>query len=178
MKKGLLVGLVIAALVGITVLAERPWEKGETGAGTASTPAGITLIDLGGKELDLGAYKGKVVLVNFWATWCQPCRIEMPWMIEFQEKYGPRNFTVLGVAMDDEGRSVVEPFLQKERYEVNGRQMAVNYPILIGNEKVGEQFDLFGLPTSLVISRDGKLVKKFIGLVNHELLVKEIEGQL
>src|ERR1700683_4858856 len=75
----------------------------------------LTLKDLDGKDVSLGDYKGKVVLVNFWATWCEPCRVEIPWLIEMQQKYGPRGFTVLGVAMDDGGQKVVDPFLQKGR---------------------------------------------------------------
>ena len=65
--------------------------------------------DLDGKEVSLEDYKGKVVLVNFWATWCEPCRVEIPWLIEMQQKYGSKGFTVLGVAMDEEGKSVVSP---------------------------------------------------------------------
>ncbi len=174
MRKSFLVLLTAGALLGLTVWADRQ------GGGDAATVAGAPrqITDLGGQELDLSAYRGKVVLVNFWATWCAPCRQEMPWMIEFQDKYAEQGFTVLGVGMDDEGRSVIEPFVQKERYEVSGVPRALNYPILIGNPKVGEQFGIFGLPTSVIIGRDGKEVKKFVGLVNHEKLVKEIEGQL
>ena len=72
----------------------------------ADEPA-VTFKDLQGKDLPLDSLKGKVVLVNFWATWCEPCRAEIPWMIEFQQKYGSKGFTMLGVAMDDDGKSVV-----------------------------------------------------------------------
>ena len=103
----------------------------------------------------------------------------MPWFIEFQEKYGAQDFAVLGVAMDEEGKSVVEPFIQAEDFDVGGRKMKVNYPILLGNDDLAQQFGgLIGLPTTLVISRDGKITKRFIGLVNHELILKEIEVQL
>ncbi len=174
MRKSFLVLVTVVVLLGLTVWGDRQGGGGPAGGGGAAGQ----IIDLQGKELDLSAYRGKVVLVNFWATWCTPCRQEMPWMIEFQDKYAERGFTVLGVGMDDEGRSVIEPFVEKERYPVNGVQRTLNYPILIGGPKVGEQFEIFGLPTSVIIGRDGKEVKKFVGLVNHDKLVKEIEGQL
>lgn len=139
----------------------------------------VTFTDLKGKSVALSSLKGKVVVINFWATWCEPCQIEIPWMIEFQRKYESRGFTVLGVAMDDEGKSVVEPFVAKKQFDVDGHSMPMNYPIVLGSDDLAEKFGgLIGLPTSLVISRDGKLVKRFIGLVNHDTIVKEIEGQL
>src|SRR4029077_18480817 len=99
--------------------------------------------------------------------------------IEFQQKYESRGFTVLGVAMDDEGKSVVEPFVAKKQFDVDGHSLTMNYPIVLGNDDLAAKFGgLIGLPTSLVISRDGRLVKRFIGLVNHDTIVKEIEGQL
>jgi len=135
--------------------------------------------DLDGKDVTLAQYKGKVVLVNFWATWCGPCRVEIPWLIEFQQKYGPRGFTVLGVAMDDDGKKAVEPWVKKERFEINGQPAAMNYPILLGNDALAEKFGgIIGLPTSMLISRDGKKVKTIVGLVNHADMVKAIESQL
>jgi len=139
----------------------------------------VAFKDLQGNNVSLASYKGKVVLLNFWATWCEPCRIEIPWMIEFQQKYSGKGFTVLGVAMDDEGKSAVEPFVQKQQFDVDGKQMAMNYPILLGNDDIAEKFGgLIGIPTSVLISKDGKVVKRFIGLVNHDTLEKEIGGLL
>ncbi len=183
MKKTLLVVATLAVLVAVTYLADRklpaggkPTVKAET---ATSAPSEIAMKDPQGHDVTLAQYKGKVVLVNFWATWCAPCRIEIPWMIEFQQKYGPRGFTVLGVAMDDEGKKVVEPFVQKERFDVNGQQVAMNYPILLGNDDVADKFGgLIGLPTSMLFSREGKKIKTIIGLVNHEDLAKAIAGQL
>ena len=80
----------------------------------------VTFKDLQGKDVTLASLKGKVVVVNFWATWCEPCQIEIPWMIEFQQKYGDKGFTLLGVAMDEEGKSVVDPFVQKTQFDVDG----------------------------------------------------------
>lgn len=184
MKKTVLVVLTLAALVVATYLADRRWPSASKPAGKAeaSVPATIPTVvmkDLDGHDVVLDQFKGKVVLVNFWATWCEPCRVEIPWMIEFEKKYGPRGFTVLGVAMDDEGEKVVGPFVKKERFDVNGQPTAMNYPIVLGNDDIADKFGgIIGLPTSILISRDGKKVRTIIGLVNHDQIVKVIESQL
>ena len=101
---------------------------------SAGKPApDFTLKSLDGKDLNLAQYRGKVVLVNFWATWCDPCRIEIPWLIEMQQQYSAKGFTVIGIAMDDEGKSVVAPFVEKEKFDVNGSQSLMKYPFVIGN---------------------------------------------
>jgi thiol-disulfide isomerase/thioredoxin len=139
----------------------------------------VTFKDLQGKDVPLSSFKGKVVVVNFWATWCEPCRVEIPWMIDFQQKFGDKGFTLLGVAMDEEGKSVVEPFVQKTQFDVDGHNMTMNYPIVLGNDDLAAKFGgLIGLPTSVVISRDGKVAKRFIGLVSHDQLEKTIQSLL
>jgi len=139
----------------------------------------VTFKDLNGKDATLAQYKGKVVLVNFWATWCDPCYIEIPWLIEMQQKYEAKGFTVLGISMDEEGKAAVDPFLAKERFNVNGEKLPMNYPIVIGNDEVADKFGgLLGYPTSFLISRDGKIVKKVQGLISYEEFTKAIESQL
>ncbi len=147
---------------------------------TAGQPAPeVTFKDLQAKDATLGQYKGKVVLVNFWATWCDPCYIEIPWLMEMQQKYEAKGFTVVGISMDEEGQSAVAPFLAKERFNVNGQKLPMNYPIVIGNDEVADKFGgLLGYPTSFLISRDGKIVKKVQGLISYEELTKAIESQL
>jgi thiol-disulfide isomerase/thioredoxin len=135
--------------------------------------------DLDGKDTSLSDYNGKVVLVNFWATWCDPCRMEIPWLIEMQQKYGNKGFTVLGVAMDEEGKSVVAPFVAKEQFDVSGRKSMMSYPIVLGNDDIAEKFGgLLGYPTSILISRDGKQVKRITGLISYEEISRAIESQL
>ena len=144
-----------------------------------STFQTVQMKSLEDSNITVADYHGKVVLVNFWATWCDPCRVEIPWLIEMQNKYGPKGFTVLGIAMDEEGKPVVAPFVAKERYDVNGQKLAMNYPIVVGNEKVAEKFGgLLGYPTSILISRDGKVLKRTTGLIDYDATTKMIEGAL
>jgi thiol-disulfide isomerase/thioredoxin len=139
----------------------------------------VTFPELQGGDLPLASLKGKVVLVNFWATWCEPCQIEIPWMIGFQQKYAGQGFTILGVAMDESGKKVVDPFVQTKQFDVNGAKTPMTYPIMLGSDDIAEKFGgLIGLPTSVLISRDGKIVKRFIGLVDHDQLQSEIEKQI
>ena len=139
----------------------------------------VTFKNLDGADVTLAQYKGTVVLVNFWATWCDPCYVEIPWLIEMQQKYAAKGFTILGVSMDEEGKAAVVPFLAKERFNVNGQKLPMNYPIVIGSDEVADKFGgLLGYPTTFLISKDGKIVKKVQGLVSYEELTKEIEAQL
>ncbi len=135
--------------------------------------------DLDGNDVTLAQYKGTVVLVDFWATWCEPCYVEIPWLIEMQQKYAAKGFTVLGVSMDEDGKSAVVPFLAKERFTVNGQKLPMNYPIVLGNDEIADKFGgLLGYPTGFLISRDGKVVKKFQGLTSFDDIAKAIESQL
>lgn len=185
MKKIALICMSVFAVLLGTYFADKATRvKTHVRPGAVRSPEGkpapaLSLKDLNDKNVSLNDLKGKVVLVNFWATWCGPCRIEIPWLIEMQNKYRDKGFVVLGIAMDDEGKSVVAPFVEKERFEVNGQRVPMSYPILIGNDATGEQFGgLLGYPTSFLISRDGKIVKKVQGLVSYEEISKTIESQL
>src|SRR5260370_42574352 len=100
----------------------------------------FTLEDLEGHDESLGQFKGKIVLVNFWATWCGPCRIEIPWLMASQEKYGPQGFTVLGVAMDEEGKSAFSPFIQNDLFKLAPHSHPLHYPCLISQHHAAEKF--------------------------------------
>jgi thiol-disulfide isomerase/thioredoxin len=185
MKKVILVVATVVILIGLTIYADKATRvKPRSAARPAETVVGtpapdLTLKDLDGKDVSLSQLKGKVVLVNFWATWCEPCYIEIPWLIEMQSKYEPKGFTVLGVALDEEGKSVVAPFVAKERFNVNGQKLPMNYPILLGNDAAGDKFGgLLGYPTSILISRDGKQVKRITGIISYDEIAKAIESQL
>lgn len=146
---------------------------------TLASEPNVTFQDLQGKDISLASLRGKMVLVNFWATWCEPCRVEIPWMIDFQHKYESKGFTMLGVAMDDDGKKVVDPFVQKTQFDVDGHPTMMDYPIVLGNDDIASKFGgLIGLPTSVLISRDGKVLKRYIGLVDQQDLDKEIQSHL
>jgi cytochrome c-type biogenesis protein len=183
-KKTVLVVVTVLVLIAATALADRatrvkmqiPVEDPNTVA--ASAPD-VLFKDLDGKEIPLESYRGKVVLVNFWATWCEPCQVEIPWLIEMQQKYSSKGFVILGVDVDDESNKEVSAFLMKERFEVNGQKLPMNYPILRGNDAVADKFGgLLGYPTSFLISRDGKIVKKVQGLISYDEIAKAVESQL
>ncbi len=130
----------------------------------------FTLKEASGKRLSLSDYKGKVVLLNFWATWCGPCKEEIPWFIQFEKEYGSQGFTVLGVSMDDDGWNVINPYVA---------QHGINYPIVLADEDVNERYGgIDALPTTLMIGRDGKVAVIHQGLAGRGEYEKEIRELL
>lgn len=132
-------------------------------------PADFALPDLSGKTVRLSDYRGKVVLLNFWATWCGYCVREMPWFIEYADQFRSRGFEVIGVALDEEGWDVVRPFVEK---------MGVNYPVVVSGWDLAFQYNALALPTTWLIDRDGGKAGFHKGMVNREELRKEIEALL
>jgi thiol-disulfide isomerase/thioredoxin len=183
MKKGLFIAAGVVALLAVMVWADHKFPAaGAPGAGAPSKPTDaptVTLKDLNDKDFTLQDYKGKVVLVNFWATWCEPCKSEIPMLIGLREKYGPRGFEILGLSMDEEGKKAVQPFLDKERFDISGQKEAINYPIAFANDSIAEKFGgVIGLPTSLLLTRDGKMIKRVVGPIELSDISKAIEGLL
>jgi peroxiredoxin len=116
----------------------------------------FTLQDANGATVRLSDYKGKVVLLDFWATWCGPCKVEIPWFIEFEQQYKDRGFAVLGVSMDEGGWDPIKDYITKEK---------INYRILLGNDPVGEAYGgVDSLPTTFLIDRDGRIAAKHEGI--------------
>ena len=153
-------------------------QEGSTKGPLPAAPE-VTFKDLDGKEVALSSLKGKVVVLNFWATWCEPCQVEIPWMIDLQQKNSEKGFTILGAAMDDEGKSIVQPYVQNTEFDVDGTKMKMNYPIVLGTDDIASKFGgLIGLPTTIVITRDGKIAKRFIGLANRDQLEKQVHALL
>lgn len=133
----------------------------------------IFLPDLRGKAVNLRSYKGKVVLLNFWASWCAPCRMEIPDFIILQHEYKKRGFTIVGISMDQKGRDLVAEF---------SHAMKINYPVLYAGKRRREIVDLVGgfrgIPTSFLVDRKGRLVLKHTGLAPITSWKKHIEKLL
>jgi cytochrome c biogenesis protein CcmG, thiol:disulfide interchange protein DsbE len=176
--------LSAAILFSVVVLGFSGCKGGSSSTGSGSTPAAladepdVTFKDLQGKDVTLASFKGKVVLVNFWGTWCEPCRGEIPILISMQQKYGPKGFTLLGAATNDEEKAV-DTFIHTTQFNVGGQQMTMNYPIVMGSDDISNKFGgLLGMPTSFLITRDGKIAKRYIGSLNENQIVKDVEKQL
>ena len=118
----------------------------------------FALKDADGKTVHLSDYRGKVVLLDFWATWCGPCKVEIPWFVDMQRKNKDKGFEVLGVSMDDEGWEAVKPFVAR---------LGVNYRVLIGDDDTAQRYGgVDALPTTFLIDRGGKIAAVHIGLAN------------
>src|ERR1700677_1845069 len=153
--------VVVAFVVALMLyfglhMARRSGPSFAPGFTQSSIAPDFSLEALDGKTMRLSDLRGKAVLLNFWATWCGPCKIEMPWFVELQQQYASQGFQIVGVAMDDASKEDIGKF---------AKDMGVNYPILIGKESVGDEYGgVPALPESFLISRDGKIVDKIIGL--------------
>jgi thiol-disulfide isomerase/thioredoxin len=175
-KRNPLVLVFIAALVAAMLFIGIHSARKNRAAGTVSgelhgqLAPDFVLESLDGKNIKLSDYRGKGVLLNFWATWCEPCKIEMPWFVELQKEYAPQGLQVVGVAMDDSSKGDIAKFTQK---------MGVNYPILLGKEEVGQEYGGVNvLPTTYFVDRDGKLVAREFGLQSRSVFVDHIKQSL
>ena len=162
MKRDPVIVVVVALIVSLMLVMgyKMTGKAARQATGSASTnqmAPDFTLQSTDGKTVHLSDYRGKAVLLNFWATWCQPCKIEMPWFAELQKQYGPEGLQIVGVSVDEDS--------SVEEVTKFAQELGVNYPILMGKESVvdaygGVQF----LPATLYINRDGKIVEKVFGL--------------
>jgi len=136
-------------------------------AGKAAPDFQLPTLD--GKQLKLSDYRGKAVLLNFWATWCGPCKIEMPWFVELQKKYRDKGFEVFGVAMESSPDDTAE----------FAKRIGLNYTIVMGNDAVADLYGgLNGLPISFYIDRDGRIVAKSLGLTGRDEIEENIRKAL
>ena len=132
--------------------------------------ANFTLLDSNGAKVTLASLKGKVVLLNFWATWCGPCQVEIPWFVEFNKTYKARGLAIVGVSMDEDGWKSVKPYLAAKK---------IDYPIVVGTEDVAKAYGgVDSLPSTFIIDREGKIAFSHNGLVGKDTYETEIRSLL
>jgi len=167
-KRTVVVAIAVALVfVGLRVVRRKHMpHDGTAGARLKTLAPDFTLPQFDGRQqLSLSSYRGKVVLLDFWATWCVPCREETPHFVELQQKYAERGLQIVGVSMDD-SPDPVRPFYQ---------QFHINYPVVMGTAKTGEDYGgVLGLPIAFLIDRDGRIVSKHIGATDPAVFEKEI----
>lgn len=131
----------------------------------------FTLRNMEGRKVSLEDYKGKAVLINFWATWCAPCKLEMPWFVELHKQYAPEGFEILGVSEDEpRDRPEIGKFAQK---------IGINYPILLGDDAASKAYGgVEFLPTSYYVGRNGKVIEETAGLVSRDEIEANIKKSL
>lgn len=187
----------VIGLAALTLTSQMPWllhdepameERASAGAPVAGVSANrepmlscpadakpanlnFTLKDVAGKEVSLSDYQGKVLVIDFWATWCGPCKVEIPHFIEFQDKYGKEGLQIVGISVDDPVEKL-EPYV---------REMQMNYPVLqgLGHDDVQDAYGpILGIPVSVLISRDGKICATHTGLTGKDVFEREIKALL
>jgi thiol-disulfide isomerase/thioredoxin len=122
---------------------------------------------LDGRSMKLSDFRGKAVLLNFWATYCGPCKVEIPWFVELQKEYGPQGFQILGIAMDDAGTDEIAKF---------AKEMSIDYPVLLGKDSVEQSYGGVGvLPVSFFVDRNGQLIAREFGLQSRSVFVDHIK---
>ncbi len=168
--------LAVVVVVGL-YLVNRFWiapvttrqAEAKTAGGHPLAPQ-FTLTDISGQKLSLADYKGKVVMLDFWATWCGPCRIEIPGFVELQNRYRDQGFAIIGISLDLAGPEVVQEFY---------RQFKMNYPVALGDDKLTELYGgIFGMPTTFLIGRDGRIYAKHVGAMDVSVFEQEIKSLL
>ena len=158
--------LVLALLLGACSKSTKEIESNIQPESNRKKAPNFSLKDANGDTVNLADYKGKVVLVNFWATWCGPCEVEIPWFVEFEQNYRPRDFAVLGISMDDDGWKSVRPYITSHK---------INYRMVIGSEVVSQQFgEINSLPTSFILDREGRIATHHEGLIDKRDYQNEI----
>ena len=135
----------------------------------------FTLVDLDGKKVSLADYKGKAVLLNFWATWCGPCKLEIPWIVKLRDQYKSQGFEVLGIESDNYDTDPKAYAAYKAGVEKSAKALGVDYPVLLGGDTISEPYGgLDGLPNSFYVDRNGVVTGQIVGLADRD----EIEANI
>ncbi len=179
MNRNVIVFIVIILVVAGMLIAGKRMRERRAAAGpslSAGDVAGMNAPDFtlptvdGSKQVKLSDLRGKAVLLNFWATWCGPCKLEIPWFLELQKEYASQGLVIVGVSMDDDPKKEVPPF---------AKEMKIDYPVLAGTEAVADLYGgVEGLPITFYIDRNGKIVKKIMGLASHSDIEEGIKMAL
>ena len=177
-RSAIVIVVVILVVTGMLIAGRHMARTG--GSAASPIPAGnnikgaaapnFELTTLDGKKLRLSDLRGKAVLLNFWATWCGPCKIEIPWLEDLQKQYAPQGLQIVGISMDDDPPAKVAKFAQEE---------GINYTVVMGNDKVADLYGgVDGLPETFYIGRDGKIVSRVMGLIGHKEIEENIQSAL
>ena len=126
----------------------------EVGLDVGQAPPDFTLKNLAGDDVSLSDFQGKIVVLDFWATWCGPCRQEIPMLVSLYEEFRDRGLVVVGVGLDKDGAKALAPFAESNR---------VSYPVLVGDQALGRTYKVTAIPSTYVIGRDGTIVSKHVG---------------
>jgi peroxiredoxin len=187
MRKDLLVIVVVIAVVALMI-----WSAVYLTRGHASLPSAqsfgltapskligaaapdFTLPSIDGKNVRVADLRGKAVLLNFWATWCLPCKLEMPWFEELQKQYASQGLQVVGVDMDEGSEADV-----RKKVAAFAKDLGVDYTLVIGKDEVADAYGSMPvLPTTFYIGRDGKILSRVEGLISHKDIEKNIKQAL
>lgn len=165
------VSALLLAFVGFAAAADQPTVRAPLQSVKDRKPApNFVLKDSSGKTVQLKDYRGKVVLLDFWATWCTGCKKEIPWFSEFQRKYGARGFAMVGVSLDEGGWNVLKPFLAENK---------VSYRMLLGDDPTAQQYGITNLPDTFLIDRQGRVAATYrAGLVDKDDVEANIKAIL
>ena len=155
---------VLAVLAAVLLTAVLP------GAAATKMPAFALEDVITGKEISSNSFAGKSLLVTFFATWCPPCIQEIPTLIDVQNEFGPKQFSVIGLSVDQNGSKVVKQLVERKK---------INYPVMMADNSVTREFGgVYGIPTTFLVNTRGNVVKKYTGYIPHSVLIKDIKQVL
>jgi peroxiredoxin len=161
---------LVLALAAIAIAADQPTVRAVLQpANERKAAPEFALKDSSGKTVTLQDYRGKVILLDFWATWCHGCKQEIPWFSEFERKYAPKGLTVVGVSLDEEGWKLEKPFLETAK---------VPYRIVLGDNPTAKKYGIENMPDTFLIDRHGRIAATYVGLVDKDNVEENIRAML
>jgi peroxiredoxin len=169
MRRSVSVAAFVTVIAAVGVAARAGMRAELKDASVRKVAPDFTLTDEKGATVELSQYKGRVVLLDFWATWCHGCKTEIPWYEGFESKYKDRGLAVIGVSMDADGWKSVKPFIEEEK---------MNYAVVIGNDGLAGRYNVTNMPVTLLIDRNGKIADSHTGVVDKAAWEQEIQALL